>query len=417
MFPDDVIRQLAEETGQTKRQRLVDAVLFFWLLILDFGVNYMRELRGLHRGYMRRAQVTMAFSSFLERFTPELEEFLHRCALHAIEFQAKTVHRQLGEKLKGFSDILIQDCTILRLHESLSKLWPAARSSTAAAGVKLAYLTGVVADSPERLRIVPERTADVNTLKLGPWVKDKVLLLDLGFFKLGFFDRIHRYKGFFVTRLKRGVNAVIVAENMTWRGNAKELVGRNVWDVVRSLKRGVLDVDVRFVIKRRRYKDKCRKVTRRFRLVGVYNPDAKRYHLYLTNIPASVLSAADVALLYGARWDIELVFKELKSVYHMDQIKTKDPCTIRCLIWVAIITLLCSRRVLHMFRSTDPENAHLYSHLRSAKVFMEHAHDILLGVLAILGIPFGPDEMMKIHRFQLVDPNAKRKRLMDPVVT
>ena len=32
----------------------------------------------------------------------------------------------------------------------------------------------------------------------------------------------------------------------------------------------------------------------------------------------------DIAKLYGARWDIELVFKELKSRYTMDVINTKN---------------------------------------------------------------------------------------------
>jgi putative transposase len=47
--------------------------------------------------------------------------------LHAIEFEAQQQSRALGEKLNGFKDIIIQDSTIIRLHESLSDLWPATR--------------------------------------------------------------------------------------------------------------------------------------------------------------------------------------------------------------------------------------------------------------------------------------------------
>ena len=415
MFSSEFLRRTAAETRFIERNRIIDPALFFWVLVLDFGVNFMRKLRALKRGYENAAGVELSISSFVERFTPELEAFLHRCVLHAIEFQGQRVNRRLGAKLNWISDILIQDSTIIRLHESLSKLWPAARARKGAAGVKLSTLVSVVGDGPKRLTIVPESTAEVKTLKLGSWVKDTVLLLDLGFFKLGLFDRIDAYKGFFVSRMKNKVNATIVGKNMTWRGNAKELIGMNVWEVLKSLKRGVLDVEAEFVFKRRKYKGKTTKVTRRFRLVGVYNLDEKKYHLYLTNIPPSVLSPELVALLYGARWEVELIFKELKSHFRMDQITTRKPQTIKCLIWVAILAMMCSRRLLDEIRSTDTENAHRYTHARSTMIFMERAHRILDDVLEHLEIRPGDDEMERMLFWDhTLDPNLKRKRLMDP---
>ena len=417
MFPDDLLRQKARETGQTKRKRELDVVMFFWVLVLDFGVNYVRKLRGLHRNYRIRAQSGIHFSSFTKRFTPELEEFLRQCVMHALEFLAKESSRELGEKLKRFKDILIQDSTIMRLGESLFNLYPAARAKGKAAGVKLSTLVSVVADSPKRLEILAERTAETKTLKLGPWVKDTVLLLDLGFFKLGFFDRIDAYKGFFVSRLKKGVNATIVGVNREWRGNAKKLIGEDLWDVVKSLKREIIDVEVEFVFKRRKYKGKSSAVTRRFRVVGVYNHDAKRYHIYLTNIYPFVLSPEDIALLYGARWEIELIFKELKSTYRMDDIPSEDPVTIKCLIWVAILVLVCSRRIHNKLREINPDKARRYTHLRTAMIFMEAAQDILSGIAELRGVPFGYKERMMLYESQAPDPNTEREHLMDRWVT
>jgi|TARA_Y100000031_G_scaffold129731_1_gene148959 IS4 transposase len=417
MFPPDLILRLSRETGMLKRQRLLDPILFFWVLVFQFGANFTRKIRGLQRSYEVSARIEMSDSAFFERFTPELEELLHRSVLHAIEFQGQNVSRKLSDKLDRFNDILIQDSTIVRLHESLSKLWPAARARGKAAGLKLSTLVSVVADSPKRLEITPESTAETKTLKLGPWVKDTILLLDLGFFKLGFFDRIDAYKGFFVTRLKKGVNATIVGVNREWRGNAKKLIGENLWGIVKSLKREIIDVEAEFVFERRKYKGKTTKVTRRFRVVGVYNHDAKRYHIYLTNISPFVLSPEDIALLYGARWEIELIFKELKSTYRMDKITSKKPAVIRSLIWVAILTMMCSRRVLNELRTTDPKNAHRYTHQRGAMIFMERSFILLLCVLDIMGIEFTKEDQVKLYRLQVMDPNIGRDRLMDRWVT
>jgi putative transposase len=87
--------------------------------------------------------------------------------------------RILGKRLANFHDVMIQDSTIIRLHESLAAKWPATRSRKAAAGAKVALLTSAIANSPKSLSILPENTSDLKTLKAGPWVKDIILLFDL----------------------------------------------------------------------------------------------------------------------------------------------------------------------------------------------------------------------------------------------
>jgi IS4 transposase len=52
----------------------------------------------------------------------------------------------------------------------------------------------------------------------------------------------------------------------------------------------------------------------------------------MTNIPVERLSAEDIASLYGARWEIEMTFKELKSYYRMDQIDSANPNIIKSLV-------------------------------------------------------------------------------------
>ena len=42
-----------------------------------------------------------------------------------------------------------------------------------------------------------------------------------------------------------------------------------------------------------------------------------------SNIKSDILEPEDIGKLYGARWDIELMFKELKSRYALDALDTK----------------------------------------------------------------------------------------------
>ena len=413
LFPEDFIRNTASETGFIQRERKIDPVILFWVIVLGFGVNFLRTIRGLKRRYEAESDIQMSISSFNDRFTPKMEKFLKECVTHALEHQAQEPGLKLGTKLKNFKDILIQDSTIIRLHESLAKLWPAARSKKVAAGLKLSCVVSAVADGVKTVRIFAERTAEVKTLRLGSWLKDRILLTDLGFFNYNSFDKIERYGGFFVSRLKGNANPTIVGVNQICKGNSINVVGKKLKNVLPLLKRQLLDVVVEVEVKRRKYKGKTRKITRTFRLICVLNEETEEYHVYLTNIPTNVLIGEDIADLYSARWEVELLFKELKDVYHIDQIESANPNVVKCLIWVAILTLMCSRRILKLIKNVNPENAYLYTHLRWAKVFTENADRLLKEVLESMDLKADMITLFDIWMGQGRDPNINRKRLMD----
>jgi len=65
---------------------------------------------------------------------------------HAMVHLAQEQNHILNEKISQFKDVLIQDSSIVRLHESFSKKWPATWTRKAAAGVKVSLLVSAVAD-------------------------------------------------------------------------------------------------------------------------------------------------------------------------------------------------------------------------------------------------------------------------------
>jgi putative transposase len=203
--------------------------------------------------------VYISRSSFYDRFTPELVNYLHACVIHGLENIVQNPNRILKDKLVGFKDLLIQDSTIIRLHEKLADKWPAARTKKIAAGVKFSLLVSAVADGPKRIALCGERTSEMKTLRIGPWIKDRILLIDLGFYKHNTFARIDENGGYFVSRLKSKVDPLIIGTNRTWRGRSIDIVGKRLNEVLPKLKRKVIDVE------------------------------DEKYHLYITNIPVIAL--------------------------------------------------------------------------------------------------------------------------------
>ena len=413
LFSPEWLRKTAKETALIKRLRKVDPVLLFWTLTLGFGVQLQRTLASLRREYEERGCIHISRGSFYDRFSPELVKFLHACVIHGMEQLSESSHNALKENLSVFKDLLIQDSTIIRLHKKLAKKWPATRTRKVAAGVKVSLLVSAVADGVKRVVVYGERTSEVKTLKIGPWIKDRILLIDLGFYKHHIFTRIVENGGFFVSRLKGNADPLIVSVNSICRGRSIDVVGKRVSEVLPKLKRQILDVEVEVKIKRRKYKGKQSKDVSKFRLVAVYNEEERRYHAYMSNISADVLSADEIARLYSARWHIELIFKELKSRYGIDILPTSNPEIVKALIWVGILTLLISRKVYMLVCGNNLDKAVRYTHLRWATIFAEKSSRLMDRVLNYAGL--NPDmlEFFQVCESQALDPNINRKRLTD----
>lgn len=409
MYPVEWLRETARSTGMIMRERVIDPAAMFWVLVLSFGVDLQRTLASLKRGYEKRTGRKLSDGSWYERFTPELVDYLKACVLHGINELSTQSSRVLSERLSRFKDVLAKDSSIIRLHEALAKKWPATRSRKAAAGVKISVTTSAVANGPKSVAIYGERTNEIKTLRIGPWVKDIVMLLDLGFFKHHLFARIAENGGYFVSRLKENSDPKILRVLKKTAGNAIDLVGAR-WSWIRDrLKRETLDAEVEIAFSRREYKGETKRDMTTMRLIAVRDEESGEYHAYLTNIPLEMLKAEEIATLYGMRWEIELIFKELKSRYAMDMINTTNPQVVEALIWTAILTMLVSRRLHHVIRNFAPhEQMARYTHLRWATIFIENASDLLTAILKFIGIKKSMTLISDVYSSQALNPHVSR---------
>ena len=129
--------------------------------------------------------------------------------------------------------------------------------------------------------------------------------------------------------------------------------------VIPELK-GELDVEVEVNLYHRKYNGKRRKDTDSFRLVAVYNEEDNAYYTYITNISSDIPDAKDISSLYSARWDVELIFKELKSRYAPDIVNTTNPQIIETYIGIAILALMVSRQTYNLVVEYGQKESALY---------------------------------------------------------
>ena len=153
---------------------------------------------------------------------------------------------------------------------------------------------------------------------------------------------------------------------------------KQLHDVLDDLHRDVIDVRVEVSFRRRSYNGSRSSTTCRFRIVGVWNDDAEKYHLYVTNLSVADYSASDIAQLYRARWEVELLFKELKSTYNLDQIPTSNPVAVEALILVALISLVVSRVLLDLLEEIVNQDIRYFPvDQRQASVLPRSSHRMM----------------------------------------
>jgi IS4 transposase len=241
---------------------------------------------------------------------------------------------------------------------------------------------------------------------VGAWVRGCLLLFDLGYYSFHLFDRIDRNGGYFLTRLKSNANPLILRANRRWRGASIPVLGAHLQDVLGSLKRQVLDVQVLVRFRRRTYRDRRSVGQQPLRLVALRDPDSPRYHCFLTNVPTRRLRAEDIARTYALRWQVEILFKAMKHHGHLDQLPSEKKCVVDCLIWASLLAVMVSQTLRRLILRMLPKTRFVPL-LRWAALFARIANALLRVVLA--PDPEADTQLLRLLIQDAPDPNLRRR--------
>ena len=111
---------------------------------------------------------------------------------------------------------------------------------------------------------------------------------------------------------------------------------------------------------------------------------------------------------------MEIHFKELKSKYALDVVPTSNPQVIEAFIWIAILTLLISRRIHTIIRRLNPRAKMVrFTQLRWSNVFSENASRLLTAVLQYLGLDTSLATSFKVSLSEALDPHVNRRRFTE----
>lgn len=342
-LPAAEVDALGSTTAFIQRVRVVTASLFVWSVVLSRFGNGRPGFEQARRWFERLSRQLFP-RPFQMRFkSPRAVALFEATFEQAVAPWRK--HRSVAHPLgKLFPDIFIWDATPVQLDDSLRKFFKGLRM--AASQVKVLLGISAFGLVPLAARIVPGHLNDsqlgppVETLRKGTLVLfdnafvtyDRLRSLDTAGMKYLCRMRIHAHA--WITKVHAGPSRLFKALKNSPSGiDLRDVLSREKrigkpWDIEVLMRPKSKDADPTPVA---------------MRLVIVPGPKGEQ-RPYLTNLD-TCWSPAALAELYRLRWQIELVFKELKQDLNLRSVPTKDPHAAQVLLWASLIALAVSRTV------------------------------------------------------------------------
>lgn len=340
--PDEII-EAGRRLGAIKRQRKVDLPA-----LVQSTVAAMSPIPGAETSafvnYLAITGVPLVPSSFYDRYTGEFAALMRELAARSVQMvrevspEDRNVH-EYGVLLEKFDDVQAADSSTFLL-KRLAQGWAPSTSKKRPAGIKLNAVISLRDHLPTAADVTAQRRHDNAVLPEDVLRSNTLTFFDMGYLDLTRFVEMTRRGAFFVTRLKASHNPVIRRVHIGSGSRVKargmrldEALEQCVLEFRRDCSNEVIDIDVML---------DDGKDAEVGRVVGIQNEDGERWW-YVLNVPRDVLPATDVGTAYSLRWDIELLFKQLKSGAGLSAVLAWRSSAVLAFLYAKIVALSIAR--------------------------------------------------------------------------
>ena len=333
--PEEV-RAEALRLGVKRRQGKIDMYSLLMVVVLGLVLRGPTSISQLGELYGDVTGQRLARSSFWARLNGPFSRLVSWLLDSVVQGSRCPRSRPPGV-LCGFTDVLAADSSVVKVPDRLRSVWKGTRRNSAKAALKVHAWIRVFTGELVKYRITAEAYGDSRAFGVDHALRGVLMLFDRGYASPSLWRRIDSVGGYFLTRIPKGWNQVVVSENRRHRGRARSLVGSSLKEVLKGLKRSVVDVNASFRCRVRAYAGgTSRMVEQQFRVIALRRPDGE-YALYATNAPERLLPAEEVWNIYRLRWEVETFFKTAKSGCALADTPSRDRHRVETLVFAALL--------------------------------------------------------------------------------
>jgi len=351
LLPNEKLKALARSrSAGDVRERKLTCTAFFWLAVLAFGPGGPISLHkvltyalvaGLMAG-IGACQATLSKEAVSENFRERPWQFFEAVLQYLLAAYAVLWSGLAGQpnlEVVHQLHVLLIDATVMRVAYRLIDVFPASANGKCQdwAAVKLHTAFRLFRGVPEVLDLTAQKRNERKIDFLRPLGEAVLYIFDLGYWTYELFDTIIDRQQHFISRLRADCNPLLLATYVgdpAWVGKRlKEitLTGHTVDLLVNLSSANLANPQMRHDV----------------RLVGQWIAKDQRWHLYITSLVAwQTYPLMLIINLYRLRWEIEILFRNLKHVLRIANFVSTTENGIRIQIYAALIHYMLTHLII-----------------------------------------------------------------------
>lgn len=345
----------ARATGFVQRTSKLTGALFAQTLTLGFLSNPQAS-----REELAQTAATLGLTISQQGLDQRMTETGADCLLAVLDAATTTLLAAdpvAIPLLARFNGVFIQDSTVIGLPRTLAHIWRGSgnqhTTATATArlklGVRLDLATGALSGPYPEHGVTSDRTI---SLQDEPIPKGALRIADLGFFDLDVLLSIGQAEGYWLTRPQ--ITTVLTDQDGQRRDLATLLAAQATDSLDMSLRLGarhhlpcrLLALRVPKEVADQRRRRLRAEAKRRGRTPNANQMALAEWTLFVTNVPATLLSVREALTLGRSRWQIELLFKLWKSHGQIDQWRSEKGGAILCELYAKVLAMIVQHWIM-----------------------------------------------------------------------
>jgi hypothetical protein len=353
-FLKKTLESWARSTGFIRRARNLDAFNFLALMTVgNVGMKHP-SLAGM----VDAISVSMTREAMHLRFTPQAEAFLGTCLQYAMQRGVNDNEAIETALLDPFKRVLIFDSSSWDVDPHLADVLPGSGGGASTANCKLQVGYEYKHGELGFFKIDPgTRPDNAYTAQLPSFLQaGDLALFDQGYFKLETLSQIVLKGAFFLTRflVKTTIRKAETSDPVDLE-NALYHLPKDVYQfqVIVGGRNGNPEVPCRLICLRvsekvanERRRKLLKEANKKGRTPSNTHLALCDWTLLVTNVAESSLPVEMAWRLYSLRWQIELLFKQLKSVLAIHRSQTrKNISRLKCEIYGKLILAVLIHRI------------------------------------------------------------------------
>ncbi len=350
-FVPEPFRQLARQTRWSQRQGKIDP--FEFLTSLTFG--QMSASRATLSSQAQSLAQPVTRQGIDQRYNAQAVEYVKAsfAQVMAQTLDWSPAQPQAQQLRAHFSALYLLDSTCFDCPESLKELFPSCGGDGSAANVKVLLRYELIAGRLEPLHVLEGKRSDQGqALKAAErLLENQLQLQDKGFYDAKAWQAAEQRGAYLLMPLPHSVTLGLAGtanapESELDLAAALEVSRQNQveWPALYLGKKGHRAGPLRLVAFRLSPESagRHRQGLRESMRTKGRTPSAKALQLagwllLLTNAPVQKLPSGMMSYLYRMRWQVELIFRQTKSVLRLDKTESADPHRVQCEIWARLI--------------------------------------------------------------------------------